>query len=96
MFLDFMELRAAPLPLRLTFEAWAALVCKAPSLHSIGLASRATRRVCSPARIAAGPKSSPATASRCLAGYEFAIPARNRVSEKGLRRISRSQALATQ
>ena len=26
-FLDFMELRTAPLALRLTFEAWAALVC---------------------------------------------------------------------
>ncbi len=26
-FLDFMELRGAPLPLRLAFEAWAVLVC---------------------------------------------------------------------
>ena len=27
--LDFMELRGAPLPLRLLFEAWAGLVCAA-------------------------------------------------------------------
>ena len=26
-FLDFMELRNAPLPLRLAFEAWAVIVC---------------------------------------------------------------------
>lgn len=38
-FLDFMELRAAPLPLRLTFEAWAALVCGAViALYWSGLA----------------------------------------------------------
>jgi hypothetical protein len=38
-FLDFMELRAAALPLRLTFEAWAALVCGAViALYWSGLA----------------------------------------------------------
>lgn len=38
-FLDFMELRAAPWPLRLIFEAWAALVCGAViALYWSGLA----------------------------------------------------------
>lgn len=38
-FLDFMELRAAPRPLRLIFEAWAALVCGAViALYWSGLA----------------------------------------------------------
>ena len=38
-FLDFMELRAAPLALRLSVEAWAALVCGAViALYWSGLA----------------------------------------------------------
>jgi hypothetical protein len=38
-FLDFMELRTAPLPLRLSVEAWAALVCGAVvALYWSGLA----------------------------------------------------------
>lgn len=38
-FLEFMELRGAPLPLRLAFEAWAALVCVALiALYWSGLA----------------------------------------------------------
>ena len=38
-FLDFMELRGAPWPLRLAFEAWAVLVCAALiALYVSGLA----------------------------------------------------------
>lgn len=38
-FLDFMELRRAPLPLRLAVEAWALLVCGAVAvLYGSGLA----------------------------------------------------------
>lgn len=38
-FLEFMELRGAPLPLRAAFEAWAALICTALiALYWSGLA----------------------------------------------------------
>lgn len=38
-FLDFMELRHAPLPLRLAVEAWALLVCGTVAvLHGLGVA----------------------------------------------------------